>query len=86
MLYAVLLFYHWSEVMDEQPESIMYKMANPRIFDNQTSALTYYADTPCPASTMIQAETIDELNKLIDQTNKNYQDKDWLEANLYPFL
>lgn len=86
MIYAVLLFFHWSEVMDEQPEGIIHVMSKPRIFTNQLTALNYYANTPCPASTMIEAETIDELNKLIDQTNKNYQDSDWLEANLYPFL
>lgn len=86
MVYAVLLFFHWSEVMDEQPEGIIYVMSKPRIFTNQLAALDCYANTRCPASTMIEAETIDELNKKIDQTNKNYQDNNWLEANLYPFL
>jgi hypothetical protein len=35
---------------------------------------------------MLEAKTLEELNKEIEETKANYKNKDWLETNLYPFL
>lgn len=55
-------------------------------FDNAMDAMDYYANTQCPASVHISADTAEELEKEKEQMIRNYQDKEWLEENLYPYL
>ena len=87
MFYAVLFFYHWYEIMDEKPntdeEWILHRTV---ITQDHLYALSLYAETPCPASVMLEAKTLEELNKEIEETKANYKNKEWLETNLYPFL
>lgn len=56
------------------------------VFDNGVQALEAYANTPSPASQLIDAPTIEELNTACIDMLHNYQNKQWLENNLYPYL
>ena len=49
-------------------------------------ALNYYANTPCPASQLIDAESPEQLQELKIQVINNFNNKQWLESNLHPYL
>ena len=57
-----------------------------RYFTSGAQALDYYANTPCPASQLLDAKTKEELEDKMDQMIENFQNKDWLEKELYPYL
>ena len=57
-----------------------------RYFSNGTQALDAYANTPCPASQLVDGETPEELEKEMTDMLAHYQDDKWLEDNLYPYL
>lgn len=86
MIYAVMFFYRWSEIMDEQPKDDEFILTNTIITENHESALNTYANTRCPASVLLEAETRKELDDKMLQTINNYKNKEWLETNLYPVL
>jgi hypothetical protein len=54
--------------------------------DNGYEALNIYANTPCPASQLLKANTEEELEMQINEMKNNFKDEDWLNENLYPFL
>lgn len=57
-----------------------------RYFNEGILALEACANTPCPASQLVDGETPEELEKeMLDMLN-NYKDEKWLEENLYPCL
>lgn len=56
------------------------------LFDNGKDALNAYVNIPCPASQLITAEDDYELKCKIGEMILNYQDKDWLNKYLYPYL
>lgn len=55
-------------------------------FENVRDALHYFANTPCPASQHIRANSIKELEKKKSQMIRNYSNPIWLQNNLYPYL
>lgn len=57
-----------------------------RFYSNGTAALNAYADTPCPASQLVDGETPEELENEMLQMINNYNDEKWLEENLYPYI
>ena len=86
MIYAIMFFYHWSEIMDKKPKGDEFILTNTIITENHASALNAYANTRCPASVLLEATSRKELDDKMIQTIKNYKDKEWLETNLYPVL
>ena len=86
MIYAIMFFYHWSEIMDKKPKDDEFILTNTIITENHESALNAYANTRCPASVLLEATSRKELDDKMIQTIKNYKDKEWLETNLYPVL
>ena len=64
------------------------KWVNYRTFytDDGSLALYTYANTPNPASQLIVADDEYELKSKIGEMILNYQDDDWLNQNLYPYL
>ena len=54
--------------------------------ENGAEALSVYANTPCPASQLIQAGDDEELRDKVREMLMNYKDEDWLNRNLYPRL
>lgn len=57
-----------------------------RMYSNKGDAIIAYANTQCPASQLIEANSQEELEVAIEQMKSNYKDEDWLEANLYSYL
>lgn len=55
-------------------------------FEDSQAALEYYANTPCPASQLIEANSWKELEEKKAQMEANFKDKEWLNKNLYPYL
>ena len=50
------------------------------------SALNAYSNTPNPASQLIDARTIEELENKMEEMLNNFKDEKWLETYLYPCL
>jgi hypothetical protein len=57
-----------------------------RYYNNGINALEAYANTPNPASQLVEGTTPEELKNEIEKMLVNYSDEKWLEENLYPFL
>lgn len=57
-----------------------------RYFTDAKMALDAYANTPCPASQLVDGETQDELYQNIIQMINNMKDESWKKINLYPYL
>ena len=57
-----------------------------RYFNNGAEALEYYANTPCPASQLIDAESRKELEEKMDEMIQNFENEQWLQTQLYPTL
>nr|DAD59490.1 MAG TPA: hypothetical protein [Bacteriophage sp.] len=80
--YAFMPFYHWSEIMDEKQDD-EFILGNVVITDNSTEALVLYAETPCPASQLIEADNLDTLHFKINQMVQNFKDESWLKEYIY---
>lgn len=57
-----------------------------RYFSNGQQALDAYANTPNPASQLVDGESPEELLKEMEDMLAHYDDEKWLEENLYPYL
>lgn len=55
-------------------------------FKNGISALEAYANTPNPASQLIDAKTPKELVNKMEEMLQHFKDTKWLENELYPSL
>lgn len=92
MLYAVYLAYHKSEVLDERmagyddlpdyPAAI----ARVRVYDNKAAQWDSMANTMCPASQCLEAETEAELDRKIKQMQSDFIDEAWLDEHIRPFI
>lgn len=89
-IYGVYLAYSAREVypsdvaseMEEYPS----KIARIRKFNNPTNQLECYANTICPASQLIEADSEKEFNEKVEQMKKNFSNREWLEKNIYPYI
>ena len=57
-----------------------------RYFTNGMLALEAYANTPNPASQLIDAKTKEGLKLSALETIQDMKDEKWLNDNLYPYL
>jgi len=87
-VFAVMLFMTEMELNISQSPNKWINTKN-YIFDGEDAglkALTFYADTPCAASQLIDAPDLDELQTKMNDMLHNYQDENWLQENLYPYM
>lgn len=84
--FAVLYFWYWSEVSDEKPSDSDYILGNILRTNNFHIALTFYAETPCPASQLIEAYDEKELERKIKQMIKNFKNKEWIKKYIEPYI
>ena len=78
--YMLMLFYSdWD--LGGQDRDVFVNTKN-LTFNDGGKALDYYANIPCPASQLIEASTLEELNKKKEEMLKNFEDKDWLKENI----
>lgn len=85
--YAVAFFYSAQEIgidADVITEPFIYR--NTAVFNNKTDQLNCYANTMCPASQLLEANTEKELKKKIRKLRDNFRNNEWLEKNIYPYL
>lgn len=83
--YAVVL-YETEKNMHVSDNDRKFICIGTTILKDGAAALNIYANTPNPASQLIEGETYDDLVKNIEQMNKNYQDEEWLNKFLFPYL
>ena len=57
-----------------------------RRFNDGMDALNFYSNIPCPASQLIDAKTIEELETKEEQMITNFANEEWLKECLYPFM
>lgn len=57
-----------------------------KYFTNGMQALEAYANTPNPASQLIDAKTKEGLKLSALETIQDMKDEKWLNENLYPYL
>lgn len=84
--FAVMLFYQGHEIGLPFPEDNTWINTRTLKYTNYQEALNAYSDIPCPASQLIEANTEEELQAQIEQMAKNFQNQNWLEENLYPYI
>lgn len=85
--YAVAFFYSAQEIgidADVITEPFIYR--NTAVFNNKTDQLDCYANTMCPASQLLEANTEKELKEKIRKLRNNFRNNEWLEKNIYPYL
>lgn len=83
--YAVMLFYAPYElgIDTTDVDFILHRIISTI---DPTVAMNVYANTPCPASQLIEADSQEDLLAKVEEMKANYNDKDWLEENVYPYL
>lgn len=86
--YCVMMFYRNGELGIPADVADPNQWTNTRnvTFQDHQVALDCYANTPCPASQLIEADTLEELKKKQKEMVKNFQNPKWLEEVLYPCL
>lgn len=77
--YCVMLFVEESDITCDSKDNGKWINTRNVYFHNGAMALDYYANTPCPASQLIDAETLPELIKARNQTLLNFKDEKFLE-------
>ena len=86
--YCVMMFFEGRDLGIPADSTDYFSWINTRnvVFTDHQSALDFYANIPCPASQLIEADTEEELKSKQQEMAKNFQDQEWLEKNLYPYL
>lgn len=82
--YAFMPFFHWREIMDEQPEPDGVKVFGDYVLANickttdYNLAINLYAETTCPASQLVEADSWEELDEKIEEMKKNFNNPEWV--------
>ena len=84
-VYALMLFYTELELGISQKPNVWLNFGN-QYYESGSQALEAYANTPCPASQLIDAQDKDELLVKMNDMLHNFNNPKWLEENLYPTL
>ena len=90
--YCVYMAYAKYEVMDSSVEgydklpTYPRNCARVRIYDNPGAQFDAYANTPCPASQLFEADSKEEIEKKTKEFNENFENKEWLKEHIYPYI
>ena len=77
--YCVMLFVEESDITCNPQDNGKWINTRNVYFHNGGMALDYYANTHCPASQLIDAETVPELIQARNQMLNNFKDKKFLD-------
>lgn len=77
--YAILFFWHWTELYGEKPQDSEYILGNIFRTKNRTVALDVYAETPCPASQLVSSDTPLGLEEEISKMKENFKNPEWVK-------
>lgn len=76
--YAFIPFWYWANIMDERPE-YDYVLGNIVRTQSASLVLTLYAETRCPASQLVEANSEKELEEKIDEIIENFQNSKFIK-------
>lgn len=90
-VFGVFMPYHKNEILnscyegyDELP-SYPREYRRVRVFTDKLIQMEVYANTMCPASQIFECEE-EDIDKAIEKLNNQFDDENWLEKNVYPFI
>lgn len=83
--FAVMLFKTGLE-LGTMTEPGVWVNYNNIYTDDPTEALYLYSEIPCPASQLIKGTDEYDLQCKMGEMILNFQNEDWLNENLYPYL
>ena len=75
--YAVAFFYSAQEIgIDADVITELFIYCNTAVFNNKTDQLNCYANTMCPASQLLEANTEKELKEKIRKLRNNFRNNE----------
>lgn len=91
MHYAVMFFMQPCELYPESniPEeyrNVTFINTGICITQDHSSALNIYANTPNPASQLLEAETAEDLKDMIERRKIEMNDNTYLDMCVWPYL
>lgn len=89
MIYGVYFAYSRMEVIgtwEEGEKEYPKELARVSIYETKQQQLDAYANTPCPASQLVEAETKEEFEKEVEQIKNNFENEEWVAVNIHPYV
>lgn len=84
--YFAVLFFNTELEIGKSNNPNKWVCTGIKKFTDGAQALYVYANTPNPASQLIDAYSQEELNNKIQEMFDNYNNQKWLNEHLYPYL
>ena len=81
--FAFMPFYHWRECSDKKPVDDKnlhgdYILTHITKTTDANYAHMLYAEVPCPASQLVEANSVEELDEKIEEMIKNFENPEWV--------
>ena len=90
-VFGVFMPYHKNEILDscyegyDELPSYPREYRRVRVFTDKLIQMEVYANTMCPASQIFECEE-EDIDKAIEKLNNQFDDENWLEKIVYPFI
>ena len=90
-VFGVFMPYHKNEILDscyegyDELPSYPRESRRVRVFTDKLIQMEVYANTMCPASQIFDCEE-ENIDKTVEKLNNQFDDENWLEKNVYPFI
>ena len=90
-VYGVYFAYSKQEVLPEEeygnyPTDYPRETARICRYANASQQLDSYANTMCPASQLVTANSEKEFNEKIEQLKNNFEDPEWIAVHIDPYV
>ena len=73
------------EVCNRFPTDYPRDIARVHMFANASQQLDAYANTVCPASQLVTANSEKEFDEKIEQLKSNFEDPEWVSVHIDPY-
>ena len=74
------------EVWNRFPTDYPRDIARVHMFANASQQLDAYANTMCPASQLVTANSEKEFDEKIEQLKSNFEDPKWIAVHIDPYV
>ena len=90
-VYGVYFAYRKQDILPEEeynkyPTDYPREVARIHVYGNVQQQLDAYANTMCPASRCVTANSEKEFNEKIEQLKNNFENPKWIEKCIEPYL
>ena len=91
-IYGVYMAYSKYEVMPDEmcaDNTVpIYPVEAGRavLCETKLEQMELYANTPCPASQVFEADSLEDAEKKVDELKANFLNNAWLEENIYRYV